>query len=256
MNRLTFSKLGLAAKCLYSFRPDVDVPERASGRPAAIGRIVHALVEAKVTGKAFADDVDASLLAEAMAIFEGPLTGFIESRKWTVCEAGYRYDSRDDRCVDGPRRGEPGYDDVQSYVLHGTVDLVAIDRATSSALVVDVKTGKPPNDAEQIIGQAVAISRRFGLKTVQVQYARALKTKLDILNDEVLDEDRLDAEAGRIARHLRVLPNAEPNEGEWCSKLWCPAWSVCPAKSGERDDYVPPEAPADAALYDDSVRLF
>ena len=255
MNRLSFSRLGLAAKCLYSFRPDVDVPERSSGRPAAIGRIVHALVEARVTGKAMADDVDANLLAEAMAIFEGPLLGFVDSRRWTVCEAGYRYDSRDDRCEDGPRRGEPGYDDVPSYVLHGTVDLVEVDREASTALVVDVKTGKPPSDAEQILGQGVAISRRFGVKTVRVQYARALKTKLDILNDEVLDEDRLDAEAGRIARRLRMLPMAEPNEGEWCQKLWCPAWSVCPAKR-DRDDYVPPPAPAEASLYDDTVRLF
>lgn len=243
------SKLGLASKCLYSFRSDVPVVERPTGKAAALGRIVHSLAEAHVTGSAFADDVDATLLAEAKAIFDGPLRGFLDSMTWTVCERGYEYDSETDTCKEGPRRGEPGYGNVAPTVLYGTVDLVHVDG--DSALVVDLKTGKPPTDAEQLYGQAVAISRRFGVNQVRTMYARALKTKLDQLDDETLDEDRLDAEAGRIRRRLRLLPTAEPSPGEHCWK--CDAWSVCPAK--EHDRYVPPDPPAEPELYDNNSRL-
>lgn len=250
MTAPSMSRVGLAMRCAYGFRSDVRRVERPAGRAAQIGRIVHALVEARVTGKAMADDVDATLLSEAKAIFDGPLTGFLDARKWTVCEAGYRYDSQNDTCVDGPRRGEKGYDDVPGHILRGTVDLVEVDG--SSALVVDVKTGKPPEDAEQLVAQAVAVSRRFGVSTVRIQYARALKTKLDILDDEVLDVDELDAKAGRIAKLLRVLPTSEPNPGAWCWK--CDAWADCPAKAprGAYDD-----GPAhEAGLYDEGDRLF
>lgn len=247
--KLSMSKLGLSAKCLYSFRADVPSVERPTGKAAALGSIVHALAEAHVTGKAFADDVDLTLLAEAKAIFDGPLRGFLDSHTWTVCERGYEYDSNADTCKDGPRRGELGYGDVPGHVLYGTVDLVHVEG--DAAFVVDLKTGKPPSDAEQLYGQAVAISRRFGVNEVRVMYARALKTKCDPLDDQTLDMDRLDAEAGRIRRRLRLLPTAEPTPGEWCWK--CDAWSSCPAQ--RNDEYVPPDQPPEPALYE-YTRLF
>lgn len=249
MNRLSMSRLGLAAKCLYGFREDVPTLERPPGKAALVGRLVHSLAEARVTGLSMSTDVDLTLLAEAKAIFDGPLTGFLDSRKWTICEAGYRYDTHTDTCADGPRRGEPGYDDADAHELRGTLDLGIVDGCTG--VVIDIKTGKPPTDSEQLYGQAVAFSRRFKLTDVTVSYARALKTKLDILSEEVLDADRLDAEAGKIARHLHLLPTSEPNPGEWCWK--CDARPYCPAQP--RDEYVPPAAP-ESALYDDAARLF
>ncbi len=251
MSRLSMSRLGLAHKCGWGFRPDVTAPERPSGRAAQIGSIVHTLVEAVVNGGAVANDVDPTLLSEAKAIYDGPLSGFVEAGKWAVCEKGYRYDSDNDVCVDGPRRGEKGYEDHGERVLKGTVDLVAIEGC--SGWVLDVKTGAPPKDPEQLYGQAVAVSRRFGLKTVRIGYARALKTKMELLNEEVLDADRLDYEAGRIRRLLRVLPESEPTPGDWCH--WCNAWQVCPKGGGRRDEYVDPDPP-DARLYGDDVRLF
>ena len=241
------SKLGTATKCLHGFRGDVPTFPRPTGDPAERGKIVHSLVESRVNGTPFSYDGSLTLLAEAKAIFAGPLTGFVDSRKWTVCERGYRYDSVNDTCVDGPRRGEPGYEDVPDHVLYGTVDLVAIEGDT--ALVVDVKTGKPPKDPEQLYGQAVAISRRFGVPNARVMYARALKTKLELLDEELLDADRLDAEAGRIRRRLRLLPDAEPERGEWC---WnCDTRPVC--SKWPRDEYIPADPPS--GLFDDNARL-
>ena len=233
MNRLSMSKIGLAYRCSYGFRNDVQAPPRMVGRAARVGSAVHAIVES-IVNKTLLDDTkhDADILAEAFAIAEGPLAGFVASRPWTICEVGYRYDSERDACERGPRRGEDGYDDVPMHVMHGTVDLVHIEG--DEALVVDLKTGKPPEDAEQLYAQAVAISRAYGVKSARVQYARALKTKLEILNDEALDADRLDAEAGRQARLLRVLPSSEPSPGAHCWK--CDAWQSCPAKRDERGE--------------------
>jgi hypothetical protein len=227
------SKIGLAYHCAYGFREDVTAPPRQVGRAARIGSAVHAIVES-IVNKTPLDDTahEPDVLAEAFAIAEGPLAGFLASRPWTICEVGYRYDSSRDTCERGPRRGEDGYDDVPTHVLHGTVDLVHIDG--EHALCADLKTGKPPEDAEQLYAQAVAISRAYGVKTVRVQYARALKTKLEILNDETLDADRLDAEAGRQARLLRVLPSSDPTPGPHCWK--CDAWQSCPAKRDDRGE--------------------
>lgn len=226
------SKIGMAYHCAYGFREDVPSLPRLVGRAARVGSATHAIVDS-VVNKTPLDDTahDPAELAEAFAIYEGPLTGFVASRPWTICEHGYRYDSIADTAERGPRRGEDGYDDVPAHVLHGTVDLVHIEG--DEALCVDLKTGKPPEDAEQLYAQAVAISRAHRVKRVRVQYARALKTKLDILNDELLDEDRLDAEAGRQARLLRMLPTSQPTPGEWCWK--CDAWQSCPAKRDARE---------------------
>jgi hypothetical protein len=241
------SKLSLAHKCLYGFRGDVEVNPRPVGRAAQLGSLVHTLAEATVKGRSFAEDVDATLLSEAMQIATGPLDDFLKSRKWTACEQGYRYDAANDVSVEGPRRGDPGYDDVGLRVLAGTIDLVSVDG--TEALVVDVKTGKPPEDAEQLYGQAVAVARHYKLTQVRIQYARALKTKLDILNDEVLDTDRLDVEAGRIAGLLRRLPTAEPVRGDHCWK--CDARSTCP--EWVNDGFF--EGPR-VGIYDDETNLF
>lgn len=211
-HRLSFSGLGLSYHCGYSFREDVVYERKPVGRAAQLGTMVHSLVEAAVEGRSLVQD--GPLASDALAVFNGPLKNYIESTRWDLCEVGLRYDADNDVCQDGPRRGERGYEGVAPLELPGTIDLVQING--DEALVVDLKTGKPPKDSVQLYAQAVAVTRRYGLKTARVQYARALKTKLEILNDEFLDPDRLDEEAGRIRHRLRTLPTSEPTPGEHC----------------------------------------
>lgn len=228
---LSMSRLSLAHQCAYGFRADVESTERPAGRPARIGSAVHSMVECAVKGTAKAIAEDDDIVAEAQAIFEGPLSGFVRSQEWTACELGLRYDAEADACTLGPRRGEPGYDEVGDMVLPGTLDLVRV--VERKAWVFDVKTGRMPEDKEQLYAQAVAVSRLYGVDTVEVAYARALKTKLQADDVEVLDADRLDEEAGRIARVLRRLPVSEPTPGEaWCWK--CNARGACPAFGAAR----------------------
>jgi hypothetical protein len=226
------SRVNLALGCLYGFRGDVDAVERAPGREARVGSYTHSLVEHHLGGPIPAtegyglDEIDA-----ANRIANGPLREWLRSYQWTAVELGVRYDAATDTAAEGPRRGAPGYEDVPAMTLPGTLDLVI--RGDSMAYVYDVKTGKPPADSEQLYAQAVAVSRLYDVSTVHVAYARALKTKFELLSKETLNADALDYHAGRIRRLLRQLPVSQPTPGdEYCWK--CNARSSCPAFGAER----------------------
>lgn len=230
------SRMALAHGCLYGFRVDVQQTPRPPGRAARIGSCVHQIVELTVAGAPWVisdlHEKDLDVIAEAKEIFEGPLHGFVASRKWTACEVGLRLDADTDTCTAGPRRGEDGYDEAPAMTLPGTLDLVFVESGV--AHVFDVKTGRPPTDREQLYAQAVAVSRLYDAPRVEVAYARALKTKLDVSDAETLDADRLDAESGRIAKLLRRLPIAEPKAGDYCWK--CDARPDCPEYGAVRAD--------------------
>lgn len=225
------SKLSLAHACGYSFGPEAIWTYRPAGPPAQIGTVVHAMAEAVLTGRnldATFDSYEEGVIVEGLAIFNGPLRKYLETGRWTHSELGTKYDAENDAATIGPRRGEPGYGDIGEMTLPGTLDLVRVEG--DRVVIRDIKTGKPPKDREQLYAQAVAVSRLFKVPTVEVGYTRALKTKLEELDVETLDADRLDEEAGRIARVLRSLPVAQPNPGDHCWR--CDAKNDCPAYIG------------------------
>jgi len=226
MPRMTMSKMH--SECLYAFRPDVESAPRPPGKEARVGLITHTLAECHVSGRTVShDDADPHDLATAMGLFQGPFRGWLDSRTWEACEIGLRYDAENDRAEKGPRRGEPGYEDVGPMVLPGTLDLVAI--ADGALWIVDIKTGKKDNaHAEQLYAQAVAASRLYGIARAFVGFVFPRKTKCDEPTWEPLDADRLDAEAGRIRRKLRLIPEAQPVVGREC--FFCEARAACPAQ--------------------------
>lgn len=235
--KLTMSRYPLALNCAYGFRSDVESVDRPGGREARIGTLVHAMAEMAVTSGPEAemsvpDGTDVSEWETACAIYRGPLSTFLDSRRWTACEIGLRYDAANDTASRGPRRGEPGYQHVGPMVLPGTLDLVLVEHDV--AWVIDLKTGKRQNaHAAQLYAQAVAVSREYGARTVHVGFLFARRTRCAEPTWETLDEDRLDEEAGRIVRTLRRLPIAEPVRGDWCwrcdAQTSCPAWTVTAA---------------------------
>jgi hypothetical protein len=230
------------AVCLYPYRGDVEVTERPPGKEARIGSITHKLTEAHVNKLDVShDDVDPHELASAMALFHGPLRGFLDSRKWEACEIGLRYDAETDTTTRGPRRGEPGYGDHGPMVIPGTLDLVAI--ADGALWIDDLKTGKQANThPEQLYAQAVAASRFYGIERAFVGFSFARKTKCDEPKWEPLDADRLDYEAGKLRRSLRMIPTARPVINDAC--VYCPARTECPAHQ---------RAPIGADEYDASL---
>lgn len=215
------------AECLYPYRPGVPVVERPPGKAARAGSILHKLAECHVTKRDVShEDVDPHDLAEAMGLFSGPFRGWLDSRSWDLVEVGLRYDAENDTTERGPRRGDEGYESVSPMVLPGTLDLVRV--ADGAAWVVDIKSGQKANaHPEQLYAQAVAVTRLLGLDRAFVGFVFARKTKCDEPAWEPLDADRLDAEAGKIRRKLRMIPTAEPNPGDGCA--YCPARPACPA---------------------------
>lgn len=226
------SKMDLAHVCAYGFRKDVPKAPREIYPATRIGTLVHGLLEADLNNVSIVrENVDPHELVDAKRIYDQLLSWVNPRRSRLIkCEFGMRYDTRTDTAAFGPKRGEPGYDDVPAHVLPGTGDLVL--RGVDGVLeVVDVKTGKKEyTSPAQLAAQAVAVSRIYGANVVRVGFLYPRKTKCDEPEWETLDEDRLDAEAGRIGRVLRKLPIAEPVRGDWCWKCDarrdCPAWNV------------------------------
>lgn len=230
-HRLTMSRMARAHACTFPFRIDVAVNPRPSGKEARIGSVTHwnsAVRKGVDVGPL--KETDESIIAAGNLISEGPLAGWLDSTEWTHVEAGLCYDAANDECTDSPRRGEPGYEDVGPMQIRGTLDLVRVE--PDRIVLRDLKTGKPPSDREQLYAQAVAASRRWKRNVVEIGYTRALKTKLEELDVEVLDADRLDEEAGRIARVLRRLPMAQPVVNDKCD--WCDAKGACPEYGADR----------------------
>lgn len=232
------SKYPLSLLCSYSFRDDVKTEERPPGEAARVGSLTHGLVEAYVASRSVAATViDNAELEKAKRIFHGPLKDYLDARAWDVCEVGIRYDAENDVAVDGPRRGQPGYDDHGPMIMKGTLDLGRIEGDTGR--VEDLKTGSERNaHEEQIIAQGVAFARRHNLRRVFVGFLFAKVRSCPEPKWIELDADRIDYEAGRIRRHLRLLPESKPQPGDHCwrcdlGKAKCPAWELTVPKDLE-----------------------
>ncbi len=218
--------------CLYWARGDVECPDGASGLAGRLGSASHLRGEEWYYGRpasALADDV----AADALRI-SAQLIKWLEPRRSRIimCEIGMRYDAEHDTATTGPRRGEPGYGDVGPMILPGTLDYAL--RGEDGVLeVVDVKTGAKANThPEQLRAQALSVARHLGEDCARAGFVFPRKTKCDEPEWEALDADRLDREAGRIHRTLKLLPTAQANSGDWCFK--CGLRGACPAtKEGE-----------------------
>jgi hypothetical protein len=217
--------------CLYWAREEA-VRFETAGRAAKVGSLVHLFCELYLKGETVkVEDVDPLILADAMALFTDHLKAWLEPWRGAFVEVGLRYDAEQDMSEVGPRRGEPGYDEHGPMILKGTLDLARIEGGV--AWIADLKTGSRSNvHPEQLHSQAVAfsrlpIARTMGVTKVNVGFAFVRKTKAPVPEWETLDEDRLDLEAGRIRKALRMLPTAEPQRGDWCWR--CSARGACPA---------------------------
>lgn len=234
-HRLSLSRYWLALECSYWARPDLDWAEEPSGRSGRIGTICHRFAELCGKGLPFDGDpvlekADPHELAEAKAIFEGPLRGWVE--KWrdlpipSAFELRVRYDSRNDSVGEVPRRDEPTYQPPGATQVTGELDFV--HNYDDWVDVVDLKTGSPRNvHEEQIVSYGLLASRFYKVPRVRVAFLFARKTKLTQTDWVELDADQLDAEAGRLARTLRLLPDANPVMGPHCVRCPMPR-SQCP----------------------------
>lgn len=236
-HRLSPSKLGLAERCTYWANPSFAYDDEPPGRAARVGSLTHRMSEMVATGNRIPDmghvENDLHEVADALAIVNGPLRGWLEEWRSVdvpkAAELSLRMNVETGHVRPYPRRGEPGYELPRMNEIGGEIDLV---RNFGTYLeVVDLKTGDPKYFTEsQLRGYGVLAANYYGVFEVRVGFLRALKTKLTPTPLVTLDVDELDDEHGRIRRTLRMLPESQPQPGDWC---WaCPAKRACPARAG------------------------
>lgn len=236
-HRLSLSRYWLALKCSFWAREDLEWSEEPSGRAGRIGTGGHRYSELcgkrlPFDGDPVLDAMDPHEQAEAKAIFEGPLRGWVEAWRDAPVPAAFelrvRYETRRDVVREVPRRDEPDYTPPGPFEVTGELDFV--HNHGDFVEVIDLKTGSPRNvHEEQIVSYGLLASRFYRVPRVRVAFLFARKTKLTQTPWVELDADTLDAEAGRLARTLRLLPEAKPRLGEHCVRCPMPR-SQCPAQ--------------------------
>ncbi len=242
----------------------MDCPDDPPGPKARIGTLVHRLAEGHSGfGRSFEmQDVDPAEIAEALSIFNGPLKTWVEA--WAgmpgehYVEARFRYDAEEDRVFGVPRRDDPNYVPPAAMQMTGEMDFVRV--LTDEVEQIDLKTGQARYTLDsQLRGYSLLAQRQWDRPVVRSAFLYAKKTKLEMSPWVEMDVDACDAEAGKLRRTLRTLPQAEPVKGDYCWR--CPMGpkkgrlSPCPIWQSERDGYVEPDS-YESKLYADEVRLF
>lgn len=235
---ITASKVHAARRCGYAFRPDVPKTPREPGKSAVMGTAAHEALEHMIAAWKISETCSP------------PIGGCDYDRhayqayKWvynfgrpTHVEKGFIYNTETDTAELGPRRGEPGYDVTPDHCIRGTFDMVWVNGDVGT--VIDYKTGKVENaHVDQLNIQAVAASRIWGLKTVRVGFLFSRLTKVIEPKFEQLSADDLDSEAGGFRKLLKVIPTAEPTQGDhcrWCDVTpgACPVWANGTEQQGD-----------------------
>ena len=141
---ITPSKAHMIDLCLYALRDDVPRKVEGTVHPrATLGTLVHHANHAAVIfGSDTPPEIDDP---EARGMAYQALAFVTDRKPPTLSEAGFLYDTRNDTCVLGPARGEPGYDTAPPGCVRGTWDLVWYGLNGNGELcasVYDLKTGK------------------------------------------------------------------------------------------------------------------
>ena len=247
-HRLSASKRKLGRSCLYWARDDVALPEDPSAG-AAVGSALHQSADEDVSEDALRDGwrpgADLDAIAERWGL--SPLereklfllhdvwaewwSSFASAEGWRT-EVPFAFDVATGRARALPCRGPRDYSACSSTEVPGTIDALRIDPAEGVAVVLDLKTGRPPKRASDYIDQlafgALCATRVHGLERARVVLAHVPERGV-FVDEAELDAFDLDAAAADLPRVLGAISTAEPNPGLHCRELFCPARACCPA---------------------------
>lgn len=233
-HHLSASKVDLALNCSYWAREDVELPSSPPGRSARIGTQVHAMAEAEGKGSQPPDPIVVDEQSEAEGIYK-TLRVWVANRvalPMAAHEYAIVYDTQNDTTRHVFTASSRDYGPIAPSEIPMTIDLF-FRRADGGAELYDYKTGKKSNVSSaainmQIATMAVAVSRLVGTDKVTGGLVFPMKTKCteDVAT---LDGDALDEHAGRLRKLLRMLPESQPNKGEWCWRCELKKAGTCPA---------------------------
>lgn len=231
--RLSASKLALAAECLWSFRPDVELPEQSTSVAAELGTALHAVAEGHdFAAVAAAGGFDADDLVALVAEWRAWWSVYSAGRRWEA-EASYAFDTATGRARRLASDRHRDYSSASPTEICATLDAVTIDGIPT---VLDLKTGFGAKTLaayrKQVEFGALCIARVHNLERVRVAIAHV--TAAGVFVDETTEATDLDAfDLDAIAEDVRNLviqvPGSVPRPGPHCSPLFCAARPVCPA---------------------------
>jgi hypothetical protein len=224
-HRLSASSLKLARYCLYSYRGDVAVPFRKPHPSAEKGVRVHGAIESFLRdGEIVCFDPGSG----EEALFSAWLDWHDRSvsDEGREAEAAYRLDVMTGRAWrvdrDRSKRERPGPHEL-------TVILDLVERRDGVTWITDWKTGKPADAVDQLATCALAVHLADGDDVFQARPVYI--SPLGVSPDPWVPFDALDLDAhlAWLRERMSRLPDAQPEAGEWCQRLWCELREKCHA---------------------------
>ena len=220
------SRLPLLARCAYTMRPDVHLPESPDSEASIRGKARHRDFEAWVNRSVEVDPLSAWPDAEAVRLrFLLELSQRFErgadiSREIVLVYdvlSGTTRESRHKRTHDDP--------DAKPSEIRLIADIAQGD------LVADYKTGRPIEGAsEQTRALALAWARLHGLETVRAALAYVDDDgRIWRWDEQTLDEFDLLAIRDDLRELYEHEAEHQPRPGPWCRELYCPVAGACPA---------------------------
>lgn len=236
MARLTGSKMGLAASCLYWARDDVPVPPRESSEAADAGTRKHGIIEALISS--WAMDFNLSAANWGSESYEAFMAVVANLNEWLPrggrCEAPFAYDPQTGRGYSlATNGGHRDYSLVKPGEIALTVDWY--DVSDGIVHIWDWKFGRqtetePAETNPQLATAALAICRAYGCTSAKVGLAFVDDdgtARVSVATLDAFDLERISGEVRGIWERLQSDPM--PNPGPWCRAKWCPLRATCPA---------------------------
>lgn len=245
MTRLSASKIDLARKCAWPFRPDAG-PRNASTFAASEGQDEHDHIEQTI--KTGSTEARTPTHARWLAEFWSPN----DHLEWHA-ETPIAIDP-----LTGETRLGPADWDRRDYAwapwrfMVGTPDAWAMETGLDGRVwlrICDWKTGmashiKDPRTAGQMLFLGLALARHLGHRgPVSLEYVLVNERRLWVEKAQMTRADLL-AFQSELARLLTLAAdgNPAPVEGHWCRSMWCDYLGRCPATKGALATVDAPEA--------------
>lgn len=207
-----------------------DAPRGEVGRAAYMGTALHALVDPAGDSAAALAALDEAEVEQVHEWFAAWKRSAWADVPWQH-EVAVAYDVETDTARElGVGRG--AYGDVDySREIPGAADLIYLD--AHSLTVCDIKTGfgkgaEHVSQHSQLRLLALMAARLHMRDRVTIQVLRIDGPTLEA-TEHAIDATELDAIAAEVRALWAAIPGAEPQPGEHCTALWCPAVTVCPA---------------------------
>ena len=247
---ITASKLELAFKCLWPFRPDVAQISSPSSSAALRGTVFHAACEASINGLS----VDRSALRA-----HGIEADFDAWEEWAktdgifgLPEVALAFDPITVRSSVVGRAISREYASLglPEQTIFGSADHIDFH----SQVIFDWKTGKIPPNVEtslqmRFLAMALALALDMQMVTVKIVHVRdAMVT----VTAKTYTRAELDDFAQKLADLASMVATAQAVRGAHCRSMYCRFYGVCPATGiGRTDEDFPVVASADRILSPD-----